>query len=239
MSKDYRFSHLKKSESYDESMVQNPWNSYMTKREQEICQKLVNKFFPNKMNCYIDFACGTGRHTVVFEKFAMNSYGIDVSQPMISLAKSKCQNTKFIINDITVEPLDLPKANLITAFRFFGNAQTELRLSVLNSLNKLLSDDGYLIINNHRNPNDLKSKIQKIIGKKTKKNFSPNELKKLMEQSGFEIVQSFGIGLWYIHHRLNNNRMLKILECIEQISPTNKIVWNCPDILIVAKKKKY
>ena len=39
--------------------------------------------------------------------------------------------------------------DLVTSFRFFGNAQDELRSSALAAINRHLRPQGYLIINNH------------------------------------------------------------------------------------------
>ncbi|MHC4171159.1 MAG: class I SAM-dependent methyltransferase [Planctomycetota bacterium] len=52
--------------------------------------------------------------------------------------------------DITTgDALKGRKFNLITAFRFFLNAEPELRSAAMNALSGLLAEDGILVFNNH------------------------------------------------------------------------------------------
>ena len=78
----------------------------------------------------LDFACGSGRWTQFLENKFRETVGIDVSEKMIEAARDKCHKTDFVTADITAEDgaakLRGRKFDVITAFRFFKNAQEEL-----------------------------------------------------------------------------------------------------------------
>src|SRR5207249_2994067 len=75
-------------------------------------------------NCsYLDFACGTGRVISFVEALVSSSLGIDTSEEMLRVAAKKVQRSELLCIDIT-ERVDLEGTyDLITAFRFFLNAE--------------------------------------------------------------------------------------------------------------------
>ena len=71
---------------------------------------------------------------------------------MLEEAQRKLKRTEIIQADITKEDIFAGREfNLITAFRFFLNAEENLRKDALNTITSLLSEDGYFVFNNHRN----------------------------------------------------------------------------------------
>jgi hypothetical protein len=59
---------------------------------------------------------------------------------------------------LTTTNLDIGQFDLVTAFRFLGNADDQLRRSAMDALRVRI--DGYLLINNHRNPVAVSDKWQ-------------------------------------------------------------------------------
>jgi SAM-dependent methyltransferase len=236
---DYRNSHLTKGSTYNDALESNPWDSYMTRMETRIITSILSNI--GSISKSLDFACGTGRLTKTIENFSDQSFAIDVSQSMVDQAKKDCKKTTFIIGDITKDKIDIDPVNLITSFRFFGNAQDELRISVLKALNQYLDKDGYLVINNHRNPWAISSISLRLAGINDGTDLNYFKLKSLLQNCGFTIKNTYGIGGWVIRNKFKTDtgilqsRASQLLEPLSSFSP---IVPLCPDMIIVAKKQE-
>jgi len=235
---DYRLSHLQKGEDYDESLSRCNFDSYMTERENKILLSVVPKLFQGKVPRYLDFACGTGRITQLIETMAENSYGVDVSQRMVEQARRKCTCTNFILGDITREDLGIKPVDLVTAFRFFGNAQDELRCAALRAINRLLVENGYLIFNNHRNPWTLWNTLHRLMGDKVSVDLHYHKLKHLLIESGFKITRIYGVGFWVLRDKLAQPEVLgsQVAKFLEPISKVPVLAPFCPDMVIIARK---
>jgi ubiquinone/menaquinone biosynthesis C-methylase UbiE len=233
---DYRQSHLAKGEDYDSDLAMGNFDTYMTVCEHAILKEELPKLFGGKASCYLDFACGTGRQTQVIEKFADSSWGVDVSESMMEQAKLKCESTIFLHADITKDSIDIPPLDLITAFRFFGNAQDELRHAVLAGLRKLIKPGGYLVINNHRNPCSLHGLMMRVKGDHPGTDLSYWKLKRLYAAYGFELRKVVGIGIWVAMHRLRFNTMERtVLMNLEPLSRLPYVGRFCPDSIVIAQ----
>ena len=147
--KDYTSSHFNKGEDYHIKFEKLPGRKIMWDLE----RKIINDFIDNKeIYNHLDFACGTGRIAKFLEKNNNEQYLIDSSKKMLEFAK-KILNPKksnFIEDDFTKINLN-KKFDLITAFRFFPNAEFFLRDKAMKFISEHLNDNGILIINNHYN----------------------------------------------------------------------------------------
>ncbi len=149
--KDYRESHKYKGkgQEYEESFFKSNYKNFIYKWETEV---LTSYFKDFEGRSYLDFACGTGRITRLAENYIEDITGIDVSESMVNVAREKSKNIKYIIIDITRDKnMELGKYDLVTAFRFFTNAQENLRKEVFNSLLDLMHKDSIFIFNIHMN----------------------------------------------------------------------------------------
>ena len=91
---------------------------------------------------YLDFACGTGRIVAFMESRVRRARGIDVSAEMLEFARQKVSRAELIQNDITaMNELIEGRYDLITAFRFFVNAEPALRSAAMQSLSARLKDN--------------------------------------------------------------------------------------------------
>lgn len=91
---------------------------------------------------HLDFACGTGRVLSVLERLTARSTGVDISPSMLELARSKLEHSDLRCGDLLSEPaLTEPAYDLITAFRFFLNAEPGMRSAVMAALAARLRDD--------------------------------------------------------------------------------------------------
>ena len=233
---DYRQSHLKKGVDYDRDLATGDFNTYMAHREVELLRRIVPVLFPEKIPRYLDFACGTGRITSVMEDMAQTSFGMDVSESMVAQARRRCLNTEFVLADITARSVELEPVDCVTAFRFFGNAQDSLRASVLEKLSALVATDGYLIINNHRNPKSLHDQLLRLKGHEPETDLDHTKLRELLAEHKFEVVKTIGIGLWVCTHSLRMAPYQSGLRHLEFLSTLSGLGSLCPDAVIVAKR---
>lgn len=237
---DYRESHLGKSHNYDETLKMGGLDTYMLERENEILNHILPELVDkHKLQRYLDFACGTGRITSIFEKYIPESMGVDISENMVSVAKEKCTKTTFTIKDITSEELEAEPFDVISSFRFFGNAQDELRMAVLKKMNLLLKQGGLLVVNNHRNPSSILCRLSNLTGGKDDADLSCSKFNGLLEDSGFEVIRKITIGAWlvrykWIRERIYNSALGKILDKIFNLP---LLACLSPDMIIIARKK--
>ena len=200
--KSYRNSHTTdgKGLSYDDHYATIPWRRVLWDQEQRVLNSFIETYFKNGNINLLDFACGTGRITSFLEAHVRSSTGVDVSSTMLGEAKKKLKKTELIELDLTQDNiLRNRKFNLITAFRFFLNAEPELRKEVMQLLASLLDRDGCLVFNNHRNRTSPLIWLRYIHRHKIKRenvNFMTiSETRKLAKEAGLEIIRIYPVGL--------------------------------------------
>ena len=191
-----------KGRQYDDHYGRDPWHRFLWSREQIALKKLIDKYYQDREIHLLDFACGTGRITGFLENYATTSVGVDVSSSMLERAKLKLQKTELIKGDIIEKNfLEGRRFNLIVAFRFFLKADPELREAALKSLIPLLDKDGCFVFNNHRNRTSPLVRYKYGRGHKKRSFLSMQEMHKLVNDAGLEIVKIFPIGYFPLHKR--------------------------------------
>jgi SAM-dependent methyltransferase len=167
--------------------------------ERPLLERILRELSERGAASCLDFACGTGRITQVNERFFEHAVGIDVSEQMLAVAKKACVRAELVQRDITAEPLDR-KFDVITAFRFFLNAEPKLRDQVLASLAKAMEDSGTLIVNvhvNHSSPLGFAYRIRNAIRGKTVANtLSVQHLESLLNDHGFAVKRIHWYGFY-------------------------------------------
>jgi hypothetical protein len=122
---------------------------------------------------------------------------------MLAIARKKLKRTEIIEADITAENVLKPrKFNLITAFRFFLNAEPELRSGTLRALVELLDKNGCFVFNNHQNSGSPWTKL--LYMRHRRKNpegifnvMSIQEMEELVQGAGLEIVEIYPVGFFH------------------------------------------
>jgi SAM-dependent methyltransferase len=237
---DYRTSHLHKGDCYDDELSANAWIAYTAEHELNILREVIEKFFHGRAKRCMDFACGTGRVTAVLQDLAEECIGIDISASMLDIAKKKCKSATFSLCDLTKDNPVLGAFDLITAFRFFGNAQDELRLSALSALHRYLEPHGYLVLNNHRNPKAVQNRLSSWTGGESGMDLSPAKLKRHAQACGFLPVDMYGIGCWSLRHRWQSwvEGPSKAVDFLERLSRHRVFATFAPDWVMILKKSK-
>jgi len=235
---DYRDSHRARGPTYDRTIFSTPLDAYADKWEAYHLARVLAKLHPERIPRYLDFACGTGRITQRVEPRTLESYGVDISESMLAVARGKCERTNFFCVDLTREDPDLGLFDLVTSFRFFGNAQDELRAAALAAISRRMRPGGHLVINNHRNPRSLMALARRMATGADEMDLSHAKLKSLLVAHGFDIVQKHPIGFWIIRAKLTAARWLEstFADKAERVFQHGMFARFAPDSLLVARK---
>lgn len=184
-----------KGAAYDEHYSTNQWRRFLWSREQIAMTSFLTTYFKNREINLLDFACGTCRITSFLEDRVTTAVGVDTSKSMLDIAKQKLKRTELIQADITKNNvLKGRKFNLITAFRFFLNAEPELRREVLKALVPLLEEDGYFVFNNHRNRTSPLVRLKYNQCHRRRNFMSMQEMNNMVQEVGLKIVRIYPIG---------------------------------------------
>jgi ubiquinone/menaquinone biosynthesis C-methylase UbiE len=239
-SQDYRAVHLAKGAKYDSTLAASPFDHYMAVWERHHLPTIVRRLFPDGPRRYLDFACGTGRVTEQVAAMATESVGVDISPTMIEEARRKCPRTRFELVDLTAQDPDLGTFDLITSFRFFGNAQDGLRDAVLAALTRRLDRDGHLVINSHRNPRALFARLQRLTGGGASgMDLHLPKLRALLQRHGLRVTAMQPIGAWMYRDRL----MVRTLPDSERAVRNEArfgapwLAAIAPDVIVVATRQ--
>jgi ubiquinone/menaquinone biosynthesis C-methylase UbiE len=149
--KSYSDSHKHKSGDYHTLFIKRPGTSLIWDLEKEILSEFIKNFGP--FGTHLDFAGGTGRIAAKFEDYCDRQVVLDISDSMLSVARKNLKKAEIICRDFSE---DIPefnglRFNVVTAFRFFANAEPDLRESAFRFISDVIEPGGWLIVNNHRN----------------------------------------------------------------------------------------
>jgi SAM-dependent methyltransferase len=170
----------------------------------------MQRELPASPTTALDFACGTGRVLRYLESRVPVTIGVDVADEMLTLARPRCPDSRLVRHDVTegTHP-DLPESvDLITAFRFFLNAEAGLRLDVLSWMRAVLAPGGTLIANFHLNPHSLRGGylLARWGGRPRTPMISPRSAERILDQAGFEVLARYGYE--YLPYRREGSRLL-------------------------------
>jgi len=192
---DYRESHKHpaKGESYHRVFETSAWLRYTWQRER---RALIDALRVRHRGALLDFACGTGRVLGFLGSMFTDAVGVDVSESMLQVARRTCP-FRTINADLTATRIFAARSfDIITAFRFFPNAEPALRSMVLTSLVDLLANDGALIFNNHQNSNSTLVRANRILRRTIPWTpMSSEEVRKMVLGAGLKIAETYRIGV--------------------------------------------
>lgn len=173
--------------------------------ERPLVERLFAELRRRGSESYLDFACGTGRITAVGAGYFRPTVGVDVSEAMLAEAPDPGDGATLLLRDITEVPLGR-RFDVVTAFRFFVNAETELRRKALRAIRAHLEDGGTLVLNVHVNRSSVLGVVyrarNRLLGREVNRVLGHAEMAALLNEAGFEIVRTYWYGFlprtgWY------------------------------------------
>jgi len=211
----YTLSNLQKNwgKKYDEGYNIDSYDTRVWHLEKQILKETLSRFNKNKKTVRIlDFASGTGRVAEYLEELGFrNILCMDASNEMLKEARKKTKYSKFAVVDITDKKIEKKfkkeSFDIIIAFRFFLNADKELRSEAIKRLDWFLKKSGTLIFNIHGNRNSLRffgvvsiNTLKFILQREKRKNknyvpyrnqLSIKDIHRLLSQTSLKIGQIY------------------------------------------------
>jgi ubiquinone/menaquinone biosynthesis C-methylase UbiE len=115
---------------------------------QSNCIRRLHELFGNSGNTHLDLACGTGPHVRHFIDLGYHSNGLDINQPMLDIAITRCPEAHFFTQNMSefyvTEALDL-----ITCFLYsihYNDGVDKLK-SCIESVYRALKTGGVFCFN--------------------------------------------------------------------------------------------
>lgn len=217
MSISYRESHLTKGNEYQSTFSELPYRRLMWRMERRALDQILGSIATARMR-YLDFACGTGRVLSHLEARFESSTGVDVSESMLVVARQSVTKARVVQGDLTRQEFFRPSSfDVVTAFRFFPNAENALRHGVLSVLSRLLRPNGRLVFNNHRNVESLRNSIKSRVGHGVVTGMTHAEVQRLIAPHGFIIERALPIGYWP-GSEFNRRMPLTMLQAAEWLA---------------------
>ena len=199
---DYRTSHVGAhswAQDYDAKLfAPGSFDAAIWEREQLLLDRIVQQHVTHRES-YLDFACGTGRVLSYVEPHFRTAVGLDISDTMLAVARDRVRTAKLVHADATSDPAALEgrRFDLVTAFRFFLNAQPSLRDAAMAFLAGTLKDkDSRLLFNVHGNRYSTRALLaaKAMITREQFASMSVRESIDLAARHGLEVIEWYGIG---------------------------------------------
>jgi predicted TPR repeat methyltransferase len=190
---------------------------------------------------YLDFACGTGRILAALADRFDSAEGVDISDEMLAAAREKGAPARLVLGDLTREPnLVGTDYDLITAFRFFSNAEAELREAAMAVLAAKLASDGMLIFNIHNiKPSfrALKTGVTRTLGLGGAISHRRQDILQLVVSNGLELVEMVELGITpKFAHRIIGQRSWRYLE--QRFERSVLLRKFASDVIFVCRRKR-
>lgn len=115
---------------------------------QSHCIHRLQQIFGNGGKTHLDLACGTGPHVRHLIDYGYQSSGLDINQPMLDLAQSRCPEAQFSLQDMSSFRVNQP-VDLITCFLYsiHYNADMEKLTDCIASVHRGLKTNGVFCFN--------------------------------------------------------------------------------------------
>ncbi len=194
---DYSVSHLGKGPEYDEDFRIRPGRALMWALEQDVLRDVLERIGP--VPEALDFASGTGRVAGHLKRLdpSMDVQGVDISPSMLEVARTNHPDVRFRLADgrEAVDIFGPGSFRLVTAFRFFANADGALRARAADQIRELVEPGGFVVFNNHRNFWSLRYTGARLSGRPAVGAVN-RHLEELFTRRDFRVVERHSLGVW-------------------------------------------
>jgi predicted TPR repeat methyltransferase len=228
--------HKARGQDYDQSFSPevNPYRAMVWRLEQRALDRIVRDHLGTGRIDLLDFACGTGRIIGHLLDRVGSATGIDVSSAMMEVAQRAAPSAELIEADLTQnDVLGNRQFNLITAFRFFPNAEPPLRRAVFGVLARHLSPSGIMVFNNHKNRNSLRRRISRLAGREVRRGtMTHEEVEELLGQSGLRVVEQIPLATLPVSEK-------HPLLPVAMVEPTERVLSGLPGLTGLAQHVIY
>lgn len=147
---DYSASHQTKGTDYHNRYNDLPGRRLAWRFEREFLLATIAE--SGRRGSHLDFAGGTGRIAGALSNQVESQTILDISASMLSVAARHVPGARIVCGDFRSNPDLVPARafDLVTAFRFFPNAEESLREAAMAYVARALVPGGIFVCNNHR-----------------------------------------------------------------------------------------
>lgn len=187
---------------YDRTFAEGYYAQLWHDVERPLVQSILTGLAARGAYRSLDFACGTGRILALHGAIFDDVVGNDVSAEMVARARERCPRARIVVGDVTAAGAGrLPNDRQVcTAFRFFLNAEPELRNAVMAALRDCIVRGGHLVANFHVNsisPMGRLYRVRNALARRTINNvMGEREAVELFRKHGFVVEAVHRYGLW-------------------------------------------
>jgi SAM-dependent methyltransferase len=236
----YTDSHKGRGDDYHKTFSPdvNPYRAMVWRLEQRALGGILRDHLVPGTISHLDFACGTGRILQYFSGRVSSATGVDVSSSMMEVARKVAPGAELIEADLTQhDVLDERCFDLITAFRFFPNAEPGLRQAVISVLARHLAPRGVLVFNNHKNRNSLRLRIARLWGRAVPPGTMTHaEVEELLAQAGLRVLEAIPLATLPLSER-HLLLPVPLLEPLERlISGWSSLAGLAQDVIYVCAR---
>lgn len=191
----YSSTHIHKGTAYHQAFTAFPGRKLLWELEQDALYKIIQE--KKSFKKHLDFAGGTGRIAKVLEEFSNQQYILDISTEMLAVAKENLSQATIICADFRDNPAELNEVvfDMVTAFRFFPNAEPALRESAMQFITRKLVKGGWLVCNNHRNFWSFPYFASRLTYSGGSVGMSNRQIITLADQCGLALIRTYSMGL--------------------------------------------
>jgi len=123
---------------------------------------------------------------------------------MLAVAKETAPAADLRHEDITTGGSSVTQESfdLITAFRFFPNAEPQLRDEAMAALAPLLTSEGVMVFNNHLNHTSLMRSLGRRLGRFRATTMTHDEAVELAHRHGLRVATTWSLGALPLNDKL-------------------------------------
>lgn len=200
----YRECHMSPgyAQIYERTFTEGYYAQLWRTVERPLVQSILADLAARGARRSFDFACGTGRILALHDEVFDDVVGYDIATEMAALARIRCPCARIVVGDLTRSQLEeVPRDRQVgTAFRFFLNAEPELRNSAMAALRNCIADGGYLVADFHMNARSQIGyfyRLRNAVARRTINNvIDIEEAIELFRNHGFDVEGVHWYGLW-------------------------------------------
>lgn len=227
----YRDTHLgtekaaEYEQAYTEGYYADEWNWF----ERPFLVRTFSRLRTRGATEAADFACGTGRVLRVAADVFPITFGLDISPDMLRVARSNSPTSQLVAIDASAGTVR-EQFDVVSAFRFFLNAEDSLREAGASAMYTMLRPGGSLVVNTHTQPCSplgVTKVMRRVYGTRLR-TLSARSLCRVLRHAGFTIESVTYHGLvprmggfyprWYraLHRWLDSRPVPRVLRPVAQ-----------------------
>lgn len=221
-SSSYRDSHSSPgySQCYERTFEQGYYAHLWRSVERPLVNAILADLAARGATRSLDFACGTGRILQLHGDHFDDVIGNDIAEEMLGVARQRCPAARIVHADLTMPGDDqgIHGRQVCTAFRFFLNAEPQLRVAAAGAIRRCLDPGGHLVANFHVNAHSPVGRLYRMrnwmTGRTVNNVMSEPEAVALLSGQGFDVEDVHWYGLWpRLGWRLDRLNRLMIARC--------------------------